>query len=66
MYVVIGGEGQPSTLVWVSSDGINQATLVAAPDTGATPSPSPVDRPERRPGQGDSETDQEALTGRAP
>src|SRR6185312_56776 len=41
MYVVTGGEGQPSTLIWLSSDGINQATLVAVPGTTAGPSASP-------------------------
>ncbi len=40
MYVVAGGENQPATLVWLSSDGINQAPLAAVPDASPTPSGS--------------------------
>jgi hypothetical protein len=39
MYVVAGAEGQPSTLVWMDRDGVNQSILVAVPD--AAPSASP-------------------------
>jgi hypothetical protein len=35
MYVISGGEGEPATLVWMSRDGVNQAILVAVPDTAA-------------------------------
>ncbi|MFL5669478.1 MAG: hypothetical protein ACJ77U_08830, partial [Chloroflexota bacterium] len=40
MYVVPGAEGQPSTLVWMGRDGVNQAILVAVPDTAPSASPS--------------------------
>ena len=45
-----GAEGQPSTLVWMSSDGVNQAILVAVPDATPRPAPSasPSVEPERR------------------
>ena len=66
MYVVIGAEGQPSTLVWVSSDGINQAILVAVPAANPSPSAQPFVEPQREPAQGDPEAVQEALTGRLP
>ena len=39
MYVITGAEGQPTTLVWMSGDSVNQASLVAVPDV--TPSPRP-------------------------
>jgi hypothetical protein len=44
MYVVPGTEADAPTLFWASSDGINQAALVAAPEAGgpgATPAASP-------------------------
>ena len=35
------GEGrEPSTLVWMSRDGVHQAILVAVPDSGPAASPS--------------------------
>ena len=41
MYIILGAADAPPTLVWLSKDGVNQAILVAAPDTtqGAGPSP---------------------------
>jgi hypothetical protein len=45
MYIVPGSGDGPSTLVWLSSNGVNQAILVAVPDTAqpatAGPSASP-------------------------
>ena len=49
MYVVTGGEGEPSTLVWLSSDGINQAVLVAVPGANPGPSGSPSSNPSGSP-----------------
>ena len=41
LYVLPGVEDAPSTVVWLSSTGVHQAILVAAPDTdGASPAPS--------------------------
>ena len=40
MYVVAGAEGQPSTLVWMDRDGVNQSILVAVPDPALSASPS--------------------------
>jgi hypothetical protein len=42
MYVIPGLAGEPTTLVWLSRDGVNQAILVAVPDAapGASPGPS--------------------------
>ena len=51
MYVVTGGEGEPSTLVWLSSDGINQAVLVAVPGASRRPERQPIVEPEREPAQ---------------
>jgi hypothetical protein len=42
MYIVIGANEEPSTLVWLSRDGINQAILVAVPDSAPSQSASPV------------------------
>jgi hypothetical protein len=42
MYIIAGADEQPSTLVWLSRDGINQATLVAVPDTSPSQSASPA------------------------
>jgi hypothetical protein len=39
MYVIAGVEGEPATLVWLSRDGVNQAILVAVPDTAPQASP---------------------------
>ena len=39
MYVIAGAAGQPSTLVWMSGDGVHQAILVAVPDAGPPASP---------------------------
>ncbi len=49
MYVIPGTGDGPSTLVWLSSTGVNQAILVAVPDTTqiASPSPSPSASPAR-------------------
>ena len=44
-----GGEGEPSTLVWLSSDGINQAVLVAVPGANPGPSGSPSSNPSGSP-----------------
>jgi hypothetical protein len=43
MYIIPGSGDGPSTLVWLSSDGVNQAILVPVPDTArsATPTTSP-------------------------
>ena len=40
MYVIAGAAGEPATLVWMSSDGIQQAILVAVPDNAPAASPS--------------------------
>ena len=45
MYIIAGPEGQPATLVWMSSDGIGQAILVAVPESGAQSSPSAAPSP---------------------
>jgi len=45
MYVIAGADGQPSTLIWMSRDGIGQTTLVAVPDAAAQPSPSATTSP---------------------
>ena len=52
---------EPSTLVWMSRDGVHQAILVAVPDSGPAASPSDI-AGSVRPGRGDTEADQEALT----
>jgi len=49
MYVVAGAEDAPSTLVWLSANGINEAVLVAVPDSGPTPSASPSAAPSTAP-----------------
>jgi len=49
MYVVPGAEGQPATLVWMSKDGVNQAILVAVPDTSSAASPGPSSSPSGAP-----------------
>jgi len=45
MYVVPGGPDVPSTLVWLSESAVHQATLLAVPDDGSTPSASPSGDP---------------------
>ncbi|HEV8403112.1 MAG TPA: hypothetical protein VGQ31_08765 [Candidatus Limnocylindrales bacterium] len=40
-YIIPGSGDGPATLVWLSKDGVNQAILVAVPDTAASSSPSP-------------------------
>ena len=40
MYVITGADQSPSTLVWLSRDGIHQAILVAVPDEVPVVSPS--------------------------
>jgi hypothetical protein len=50
MYVIAGGESQPATLVWMSRDGVNQAILVAVPDTAPQASPGGSARPSVSPG----------------
>ncbi len=39
MYVIVGAENEPATLVWMSRDGVNQAILVAVADDGPAASP---------------------------
>ena len=45
MYVIAGADGLPATLVWMSGDSVNQATLVAVPDVGPQGSPSAAPSP---------------------
>ena len=45
MYVVPGIEELPATLVWLSRDAIHQVTLVAVPDDGSAPEPTPSGGP---------------------
>ena len=40
MYIIPGVDTEPSTLVWLSRDGVHQAILVAVPDSGPAASPS--------------------------
>ena len=40
-YVVPGVADAPATIVWVDSDGVHQAVLVAVPDVAPSPSASP-------------------------
>lgn len=47
MYVIAGAADGPSTLVWLSSSGVNQAILTAVSDT--TPSASPSTSPSTAP-----------------
>ena len=49
MYVVTGGEGEPSTLIWLSSDGINQAILSPVSTGSPNPSASPSSNPSASP-----------------
>ena len=41
MYIIPGVDPEPSTLVWMSRDGVHQAILVAVPDVGPVVVPSP-------------------------
>ena len=45
MYIIAGVDTEPSTLVWMSRDGVHQAILAAVPDSGpaasASTSPGP-------------------------
>ena len=41
MYIIPGVDPEPSTLVWMSHDGVHQAILVAVPDDGPVASPVP-------------------------
>ena len=41
MYIIPGVDPEPSTLVWMSHDGVHQAILVAVPDVGPVVVPSP-------------------------
>ena len=52
MYVIAGADPAPSTLVWMSSDGVNQAILVAGPGRRSR-RPAPVDRPARARARGE-------------
>jgi hypothetical protein len=45
MYVLPGTEEEPATLVWLSANGINQASLAPVPDPAAGPSASPSTAP---------------------
>ena len=45
MYIIPGSGDGPSTLVWASKDGVNQAILVAVADTAKAASPSPSASP---------------------
>jgi hypothetical protein len=51
MYIIPGSGDGPSTLVWLSSNGVNQSILVAVPDTvpSASPSASPSLAPSASP-----------------
>jgi hypothetical protein len=49
MYIVPGTEDEPATLYWLSSDSINQASLVPVPDTLAGPSAAPSTAPSSGP-----------------
>ena len=49
MYVVAGTSDQPSTLIWLSSDGINQAILAAVPDINPIPTAGPSSKPSASP-----------------
>ena len=40
MYIIPGVDPEPSTLVWMSRDGVHQTILVAVPDGGPAASPS--------------------------
>jgi hypothetical protein len=40
MYIIAGIDTEPSTLVWMSRDGVHQAILVAVPDSGPAASPN--------------------------
>jgi hypothetical protein len=40
MYVIVGLEGEPATIVWLSPDGIHQAVLEPVPDTPPASAPS--------------------------
>jgi hypothetical protein len=40
MYVVAGLDQAPSTVIWMSRDGVHEAVLVAVPDDQTQPSPS--------------------------
>ncbi|MBA3235021.1 MAG: hypothetical protein H0T59_03370 [Chloroflexi bacterium] len=56
MYVIAGTAEEPSTLVWISADGVHQAVLEAVPDVApvATPTPSiaPSPSPDKTPKPG--------------
>ena len=41
MYIIPGADPEPSTLVWMSHDGVHQAILVAVPDVGTVVVPRP-------------------------
>jgi hypothetical protein len=47
MYVIAGADTAPSTLVWMSHDGVHQSILVAVPDVAPAgdPGPSPAASP---------------------
>ncbi len=47
MYIIPGVDPEPSTLVWMSRDGVHQAILVAVPDGGPAASPETSPRPVR-------------------
>jgi hypothetical protein len=40
MYIIPGTNDAPATLVWLSSDGVNQSPLIAAADAAPQASPS--------------------------
>jgi hypothetical protein len=49
MYIIPGSGDGPSTLVWLSSNGVNQAILVPVPDTAQSVTPSPSASPSLAP-----------------
>ena len=49
MYIIPGAADAPPTLVWLSSDGVNQTILAAVPDTKPQASPSATPRPSASP-----------------
>jgi len=49
MVVTPGAEGTPGSVLWISADGLHQASLEAVPDEAASPSASPSAAPSASP-----------------